>query len=67
MKHGKCYIGTSGWCYANWAKGRFYPKGLKQGDWLSFFKQHFGTVEINYTIYRHPKLENLNRWRNVTR
>ncbi|MHC4445173.1 MAG: DUF72 domain-containing protein [Planctomycetota bacterium] len=66
MKRGKCYIGTSGWCYAHWAKGRFYPKGLKQGDWLGFFAQHFDTVEINSSFYRLPKLEMFTRWRNLT-
>ena len=66
MARGKCYIGTSGWSYAHWAKGRFYPKGLKQGEWLSFFARHFGTVEINSTFYRMPKPEMVSRWQQVT-
>lgn len=66
MPRGKCYIGTSGWSYAHWAKGRFYPKGLKQGEWLSFLAGHFSTVEVNSTFYRMPKPEMVSRWRQVT-
>jgi len=66
MEVGRCYVGTSGWSYPHWAKGRFYPKGLKQGQWLGFFAQHFDTVEVNMTFYRLPKLAMLTRWREVT-
>jgi len=66
MARGKCYIGTSGWSYAHWAKGRFYPKGLKQGAWLGYFAERFGTVEINSSFYRLPKPEYVTRWRMVT-
>jgi len=66
MKVGKYYIGTSGWCYTHWAKGVFYPKGLKQGEWLAFFADHFSTVEVNSSFYRMPKLDMLTRWRKIT-
>lgn len=66
MGGGKCYIGTSGWSYAHWAKGRFYPKGLKQGEWLGFLAERFDTVEINSSFYRLPKPEIVARWRGVT-
>lgn len=66
MKRGRCHIGTSGWSYSHWAKGRFYPKGLKPGDWLAFFSRHFGTVEINASFYRVPKPEMVSRWTDVT-
>ena len=66
MAGGKCHIGTSGWSYAHWAKGRFYPKGLKQGEWLGFFAERFGTVELNSSFYRVPKPEFIARWRTVT-
>lgn len=66
MARGKCYIGTSGWSYAHWAKGRFYPKGLRQGEWLGFLAQRFSTVEINSSFYRLPKPEIVARWRGVT-
>ena len=66
MPPSKCHIGTSGWSYAHWAKGRFYPKGLKQGDWLAFFAKRFGTVEVNMSFYRLPKPEMIARWRHAT-
>ena len=66
MAIGKCHVGTSGWSYAHWAKGRFYPKGMKPGQWLEFFARHFGTVEINSSFYRIPKTDYIKRWREVT-
>ena len=65
-ERGQLYVGTSGWSYQHWAGGRFYPKGLKPGDWLAFLAQHFTTVEINSTFYRLPKEATVERWRNVT-
>jgi len=54
-------LGTSGWSYQGW-KEKFYPKGLAQRDWLSFYAQHFNTVEINMTFYRFPKAQILKGW-----
>ena len=66
MTAGSCQIGTSGWSYAHWAKGRFYPKGTKPGDYLGYYSQHFATVELNASFYRPPKPEMVARWREVT-
>lgn len=49
----KWYIGTSGWSYEHWRE-RFYPRELKQTDWLGYYARHFETVEINSTFYRLP-------------
>jgi uncharacterized protein YecE (DUF72 family) len=65
MTPGGAYIGTSGWSYPHWAKGRFYPRGLKPGDWLGFLAGHFRTVEVNSSFYRLPRGELLARWRRV--
>jgi uncharacterized protein YecE (DUF72 family) len=55
-------IGTSGWSYPSgkgtW-KGIFYPDrtqrtGRGKFDELSFYAEHFNTVEINSTFYRVP-------------
>lgn len=54
-------IGTSGWNYAHWRE-IFYPKGLKQIDWLRHFAGSFDTVEINATFYRLPRPEYVTRW-----
>lgn len=66
MPGGSLHVGTSGWSYAHWAKRRFYPKGLKQGEWLRFFARYFDSVEINSSFYRLPKAEFIDRWRKVT-
>ncbi len=57
----KYLIGTSGWNYESWIK-RFYPKELRQKDWLEFYSKHFDTVEINMTFYRWPKPSFLSSW-----
>lgn len=54
-------VGTSGWVYGDW-RGRFYPKGLAQSRWLSYYAERFDTVELNATTYRLPKLEQVRRW-----
>ncbi|GAC1413262.1 MAG: DUF72 domain-containing protein [Candidatus Doudnabacteria bacterium] len=57
----KAYIGTSGWQYGHWRE-RFYPKHVKQKEWLKFFSKRFNTVEINNSFYRMPPKENFLRW-----
>jgi uncharacterized protein YecE (DUF72 family) len=48
---GKVRIGTSGWSYADWRKGRFYPEGLTQRCELEYLSRQFSTVEINGSFY----------------
>ncbi|MGH2653742.1 MAG: DUF72 domain-containing protein [Actinomycetota bacterium] len=55
-------VGTSGWQYADW-KGRFYPTGLPQRDWLTHFSERFPAVEVNNTFYMLPREEVFVRWR----
>ncbi len=45
------HVGCSGWVYPHWRE-RFYPKGVAQRRWLSYYAEHFDTVEINSTFYR---------------
>lgn len=58
-------IGTSGWSYSHWRE-LFYPKGLRQKDWLEFYGRSFDTVEVNATFYRLPKLEQVENWAGIT-
>lgn len=44
-------IGTSGFQFDDW-KGPFYPDGLAQKDWLTYYARHFNCVEINASYYR---------------
>src|SRR2546430_7159574 len=45
------HVGCSGWVYPHW-RGLFYPKGVPQRSWLSYYADHFHTVEVNSTFYR---------------
>ncbi len=55
------HAGTSGFSYAEW-KGKFYPAGTKNADFLSYYASKFDTVEINNTFYRMPKPSLLQGW-----
>jgi uncharacterized protein YecE (DUF72 family) len=59
---GKIHIGTSGWNYKHWMNGAFYPPGLPQSEWLEYYAEHFGTVEINNSFYRLPAPETFAAW-----
>lgn len=54
-------VGTSGYSYKEW-KGTFYPEDLPASKMLSFYAQHFRSVEINNTFYRMPEASTLERW-----
>jgi uncharacterized protein YecE (DUF72 family) len=58
----KIYIGTSGWSYCDWSDGEFYPKNLKERDWLTYYSQHFKTVEINATFYHQMSVKTYQNW-----
>ena len=55
------YLGTSGFTAAGWA-GSFYPVGLKAADYLSFYADHFETVEVDSTFYGCPSARTVNNW-----
>lgn len=61
-------IGTSGWSYPSgrgtW-NGIFYPpsRGRTKGfDELSFYAEHFNTVEVNSTFYGQPRAAVSRAW-----
>jgi uncharacterized protein YecE (DUF72 family) len=62
----RAYVGTSGWNYKHWADGVFYPKGLKQSEWLAYFTRYFDTVEINNTFYHLPARKVFEEWYDST-
>ena len=62
MNEGKAFVGTSGWSYPHWGKGVFYPVGVKQKEWLSYYSNHFDTVEVNNTFYQLPPKTVFERW-----
>jgi uncharacterized protein YecE (DUF72 family) len=55
------YVGTSGYSYKEW-KGTFYPPKLPAKQMLSFYGEHFRTVEINYTFKRLPTAAVVQAW-----
>jgi uncharacterized protein YecE (DUF72 family) len=54
-------IGTSGWQYRHW-RDVFYPRKVRQADWLAYYAERFSTVEINATFYRLPNPERFDEW-----
>jgi len=52
------YVGTSGFSYADW-RGVFYPRSMKQNEFLSYYSQHFNCVELNFTYYRQPSAHSI--------
>ena len=61
----RIYIGTSGWQYGDWADDNFYPKGLREKDWLEFYSRHFQTVEVNSTFYHQMAVTTFTKWKNT--
>jgi uncharacterized protein YecE (DUF72 family) len=55
-------VGCSGWNYAHWRNGVFYPPRCAPRNWLRFYAKYFDTVEINMTFYRLPKAAIVARW-----
>ena len=54
-------LGTSAFTAAGW-EGSFYPEGMKPADYLSFYAQHFDTVEVDSTYYRTPSAATVRGW-----
>ncbi len=48
---GRVRIGVSGWSYAHWRKGAFYPDRMPQRRELEYLSRRLSTVEINASFY----------------
>jgi len=55
------YAGTSGYSYPEWILAGFYPPGTPAADMLALYARRFGVVELNFTWYRMPDSETLER------
>lgn len=53
-------IGTSGYSYADWV-GPFYPQGMKKDEFLGYYARHFCACELNFSYYRVPTAQILER------
>lgn len=58
---GRCWIGTSGFSYPDWAP-RFYPPGLPPADLLRHYAGRLSAVELNNTFYRRPSPAAVAAW-----
>ncbi len=64
---GRFRLGTSGFSYAEWRHGVFYPEGLKKDDMLTYYSEQLSSVEINYSFRRFPTEKTLTTWRERAR
>lgn len=55
------FVGVSGFSYSGW-KESFYPKGLKNEEFLSYYSQRFNSVEINSSFYAPPAPGMVKSW-----
>jgi uncharacterized protein YecE (DUF72 family) len=54
-------LGTSSFTATGW-EGSFYPKGMRPADFLTFYAQHFHTVEVDATFYACPAARTVSNW-----
>jgi uncharacterized protein YecE (DUF72 family) len=65
VNHSQILLGTSSFTATGW-QGSFYPKGLRPADYLSYYAQHFDTVEIDSTFYATPMVSVVRSWNSKT-
>lgn len=54
-------LGTSSFTATGWL-GSFYPKGTRSADFLTFYAEHFHTVEVDSTFYACPSVRTVSNW-----
>ncbi len=54
-------LGSMGFSWKDWV-GSFYPPGLNEREFLSFYSTVFNAVEIDSTFYGIPRLEVVQHW-----
>jgi uncharacterized protein YecE (DUF72 family) len=54
-------VGTASWSDPGFVE-RWYPKGMRPGERLAWYAQHFEMVEVNSTFYSVPDLRMVERW-----
>lgn len=65
MATARAFVGTSGWSYTTW-RPKFYPEGMKSKEFLRYYAERFGTIEINYTFNHLPTEKNIAEWSAAT-
>ena len=59
------HLGTSSFTAAGWS-GTFYPAKLPSRDYLSFYAEHFHSVEVDSTFYACPSVNTVKGWKAKT-
>lgn len=57
------HIGTSGWTF-DWEP--FFDEDIPKSNKLPAFSRYFDTVEVNYSYYRLPEPQTIDKWREET-
>ena len=65
MSEARIFLGTCAFTASGW-QGAFYPKGMRPADCLSYYAEHFDTVEIDSTFYGCPAPKTVTNWRDRT-
>jgi uncharacterized protein YecE (DUF72 family) len=65
VEWGEIRLGTSSFTAAGW-EGSFYPRGMQSADRLSFYAEHFDTLEIDSTFYACPSIRTVEGWASKT-
>ena len=55
------YLGTIGFSYKDWV-GPFYPSGITQRGYLSYYCKVFNSVELDTTFYSKPNKNTVQSW-----
>ena len=58
-------IGCTGWGYKEW-EGTFYPKTVKQKNWLEHYSSIFDITEVNSSFYHIISKQVALKWNNET-
>lgn len=58
-------LGTSAFSASGWV-GSFYPSGMKQRDYLTYYGTKFKTVEVDSTYYGPPSESTVRSWYDKT-
>lgn len=58
-------VGCTGWGYREW-QGTFYPRTVKQKDWLAHYSSIFDVTEVNSSFYRIIPEKITHKWNTET-
>jgi uncharacterized protein YecE (DUF72 family) len=59
------HLGTSSFTATGW-NGSFYPSGMQSRDYLTFYAEHFDSVEVDSTFYACPSVNTVKGWSSKT-